>query len=96
MERKDIETLDIDGKQYKVEDLSKEVQILVSRYNRWLAEEDEAQNELLKMQLAKAELGRQIVAAVRKEIAETAANEEADGQQAPNDVVDMPANGSAE
>jgi hypothetical protein len=68
----ELKTLNIDGEQYNIADMSEAVQRMVGIFNGWNQREVEAHDELMMVQAAKADLSRQIILQVRKEKDEAA------------------------
>lgn len=71
------QTMTIDGVQYEIEQFSQAVQQAVGIYNAFQADLQKQQLEVLKTQSALQNIGAQIVAAVKKELEENKAAEEA-------------------
>jgi len=75
-------TINLDGQQYDIDQFSPGVQQAVFIYNKFAAQLQDQQLEVMKTQAAIQQVGQQITEAVQKELAEKAAEEaEATGTQ---------------
>lgn len=80
-------TINLDGVSYDVDQFSPGVQQAVFIYNKFSAQLQDQQLEVMKTQAAMQQVGQQITEAVQKELAEKAAEEaaEQEGMIAPGE-----------
>lgn len=71
-----ITTLNIDGEQFNVADLSDTVQRMVDIFNNWNKQEVEASDKLMMIKAAKSDLSRQIILQVRQDNNDAASTED--------------------
>lgn len=83
MKAEEIKILNIDGQPHVVEMMSDKIKRLVAMFNEWSQHEVDANDKLVQIQCAKQELSRQIINAVREEVAAAKAAEETPTGDAP-------------
>jgi len=98
---KPITIINVDNVPHAVQDMSTEVKRLVEFYNDWRSEEATAKSDLLKVQAAMRDLTREIVATIKQEetdaaaqdvaVANAAAKLEAEAKKNDDVVAEVPA-----
>jgi len=96
-----ITIINVDNVPHAVQDMSTEVKRLVEFYNDWRSEEATAKSDLLKVQAAMRDLTREIVATIKQEetdaaaqdvaVANAAAKLEAEAKKNDDVVAEVPA-----